>query len=96
MAKACSCRDGGLWFEFRPRRTQKTFEDVGNLLTKSVSPTLSKYSGSIHLIHTIQNQKQHNNIPYKRLTLLELDLGPFPPDVAYFLPNDQLCHLFYV
>ena len=42
-----------------------TFVDVGNLLTTSVSAEFSKYSGAIHLIHTIQRQKQHNKAPYK-------------------------------
>ena len=32
---------------------KETFADVGNLLTMSVSAGLSKYSGSLHLIHTI-------------------------------------------
>ena len=40
-----------------------------------------KDSGSLHLI---QSQEQHNTMPY----MLELDLGPFPPDVVHFLPND--------
>ena len=43
----------------------KTFADVGNLLTTSVSAGLSNGSGSIHLIHAIQNQEQHNNTPNK-------------------------------
>ena len=41
----------------------KTFANVGNLLTMSVSAGLSKDSGYIHLIHTIQSQEQHNNTP---------------------------------
>ena len=40
--------------------------DVRNVTT-SVPAGLSKDSGSIHLIHTIKNHEQHNNIPYKRL-----------------------------
>ena len=36
----------------------KTFADVRNLLTTSVSAGFSKDSSSIHLIHTIQS---HNN-----------------------------------
>ena len=57
---------------------KKTFTDVGDLLTMSFSAGLSKYSGSIHSIHTIQSQEQHNNIPYKRPTRW----------LAHFLPND--------
>ena len=50
-----------------------------DLLTTSFSAGLSKYSGSIHSIHTIQSQEQHSlQTPYA----LELDLGPFPPDIA--------------
>ena len=30
------------------------------------------------------------------LSTLELDLGPFPPDVAHFIPNDQQHRLLYV
>ena len=38
---------------------------------ESVSAGLSKDSGSIHLIPTIQSQEQHNKTPYT----LELNLG---------------------
>ena len=60
----------------------KTFVDVGNLLTKSVSAGLSKKSSSVHLINTIQSREQHNNTLKMHYTL-ELDLGPFLPDVVY-------------
>ena len=43
--------------------TKKTFRDVGDLLTMSFSAGLSKDSGSIHSINTIQRQEQHNNTP---------------------------------
>ena len=62
----------------------KTFADVGNLLNTSVSAGLSKDSGSIHLIHAIQSQEQHDNTPYA----LELDLVPFPPDVTSSFPPE--------
>ena len=35
----------------------KTFADIGNLLTISVSAGLSKDSGSVHLIHMIQSEE---------------------------------------
>ena len=63
----------------------KIFSDVGNNLTTSVSAGLSKDSGSIHLIHKIQSQEQHS---LQILYTLELNLGPFPPDVTHFFPND--------
>ena len=47
---------------------KKTFGEVGNLLTTSVSARLSNDSDSMHLIHTKQSQEQYNNTPYKRLT----------------------------
>ena len=72
----------------------KTFGDIGNLLTTSVSTGLWKGSSSTHLIHTIQSQ-EHNNIPYKCLKLWNWILGPFPPDVAHFLANDLQSHLLY-
>ena len=66
----------------------KTFADIGNLLTTSVSAGLIKYRDSIHLMHTIQSQEQHNNTPNKRFTRWNLDLDPFPPDVdRSFLPE---------
>ena len=65
-------------------KKKKTFADVGDLLTTSVSAWLSKDSGFIHLIHMIQSQEQHNSIPYT----LELDLGPFPPDVVSSFPPE--------
>ena len=40
-----------------PKADIKTFADVGNFLTISVSAQLSKDSSFIHLRHTIQNQK---------------------------------------
>ena len=49
---------------------------------------LSKESGFI-LFHTRYKVKNNaTTFPYKRLYTLELDFGPFPPDVAHFLPND--------
>ena len=40
------------------------------------------------LKHTMQSQEQHNNSSLQRLYALELDLSPFPPDVAHFLLNN--------
>ena len=62
----------------------KTFSEVRDLLTMSFSTGLPKDSGSIHSIHTIQRQEQHNNTPYT----LELDFGPFPSDVARSFPPE--------
>ena len=70
------------------RGGHKTFANVGNLLTTSISAWLSNDSDSIHLIHTMQSQEQHNNTPYKTPYTLELDLGPFPPDVARSFPTE--------
>ena len=73
------------------REGHKIFEVVGNPLTTSISG-LSKDSGSVH---TIQSQDQHNNISLPTPYTLELDLGPFSPDVPLFLSNDQWRHLLY-
>ena len=60
MARACGCRARGLGIDSRQGQTKKTFADIGNLLTTAVFAGLSKHSGFIHLIHTIQSQEQHN------------------------------------
>ena len=55
-----------------------------SMLTTSVSAGLSKYSGSIHLIHTIQS---HNNTT-TYLTRWNWIFGPFPPDFASSFPPE--------
>ena len=57
LTSACGCC-AGLGFEFWPEEDTKIFAGP------------SKDSGSIHLIHTIESQEQHNNTLYT----LELDL----------------------
>ena len=69
------------WF-FNIDMGTKTFADVGDFLTTSVSTGLSKDMGSIHLILAIQ--EQHNNTPYR----LELNLSPSPADVARSFPPE--------
>ena len=54
---------GGSWVRVPTEVDRKPFADLGNLLTTSVSAGLSKDSGSIHLILTIDSQEQHNNTP---------------------------------
>ena len=65
----------------------KTFMDVGNLLTTSVSAGLSKDNGSIHLLHTIQSQ---DNTTTLLTNALHVGTGPrfVPPDVARSFPPE--------
>ena len=56
------CRACGRRVRFPAREDTKTFGDVGDLLTSSVSAGLSKYSGFVHLIHIIQSHEQHQQI----------------------------------
>ena len=81
MARAC----GWSRVQVPAEADTKTSADVGNLMTMPVSAGLSKDSGSIHLINTIQTQEQHNKTLQTTYTL-ELDLGPFPPDVTCSFP----------
>ena len=70
-------------------RHKKTFAEVGYLLTTLFSVWLSKDSRSIHSIHTIQSQEQHNNAPYKRLTRWKwISVRSHQMSLAHFLPND--------
>ena len=62
----------------------KTFADVGNLLTTSVSAGLSNDSGSYSL-----SQEQRTNISLETLYTLEMGVCPFPTDGAHFIPIDQ-------
>ena len=67
----------------------KTFADVGNLPTTSVSAGLSRDSGSVHLIHTIQIHEQRNSTPYKHLTRWNwISVRSHQMSLAHFLPND--------
>ena len=69
----------------------ETFADVENFLTTSVFVGLSKDSGFMHLIHTIQSQRTTQQYSLKMLYTLELDLNPLPPDVTHFPPDIQQC-----
>ena len=89
MARACSCRRRSR-VRVPVEEDTKPFADVGNLTT-SVSAGLSKDSGSIHFIHTIQSQEQHNNTPYKRVARWNwISVRYHQMSFAHFLLSDQL------
>ena len=71
------------------RGEYKIFADVGNLLTTSFSAGMSKNSGSIHLLHTIQSPGQPNNTPFKRFTIWNwFSVRSHQISLAHFLTND--------
>ena len=47
----------------------KTFAGVGDVLTSSLTAGLSKDSGSVHLIHTIQSHEHQQKHYLQALTL---------------------------